>query len=186
MPAALVAAGLLTWGWSAAAFTAQTRNTGDSWATGSVGLSDDDQGLAAFSIANVLPGDSGTHCITVTSKSSVPGVVKLYLARLRADGLENNITIATESGTGGSFASCAGFVADAPADPAPSLKSIAATTFNYATGVLPWATTGNAAGESKSYRVTWVFDTAGLTQEAIDALQGKSASADVIWELQTP
>ena len=41
-------------------------------------------------------------------------------------------------------------------------------------------------GESKTYRFTWVFDTTGLSQEDIDALQGKSVSADVIWELQTP
>ncbi len=186
IPSAFLAVGLLTWGWSAAAFTAQTRSIGNSWDTGTVSLSDDDQGLAGFSVSNVLPGDTGTRCIAVTSTSSVAGVVKTYLARLGADGLENNITIATESGTGGSFDSCTGFVADPGADPADSIETIAATNNSYATGVLPWATTGNAEGESKTYRFTWVFDTTGLSQEDIDALQGKSVSADVIWELQTP
>lgn len=185
-PAALVAVGLLTWGWSAAAFTAQTRNIGNSWETGSVALSDDDQGLSAFSLSNLLPGDTGTHCITVTSESSVPGVVKMYLARMGADGLENNIKISTEIGDGGSFGSCVGFVPDAPAGTFDSIKDISTVVNSYASGDLPWTTTGNTEGESKSYRFTWVFDTTALTQDEVDGLQGKSVSADVVWELQTP
>ncbi|CAN5208718.1 hypothetical protein BH11ACT4_BH11ACT4_01690 [soil metagenome] len=184
-PVAVVAAGLLIWQLSSAAFTAQTQNVGNNWATGTVVLSDDDQGAAGFQVTNVKPGDTGTNCILVTSKSSVPGVVKMYVTRLGAQGLENYITISSESGTGGSFGNCAGFVADAPADPATSLADSAASYSNYATGVLPWTTTGNSAGESKTYRITWLFDTGSLDQTAIDALQGKAASADVVWELQS-
>lgn len=185
-PAALVAVGLLTWGWSAAAFTAQTRNIGNSWETGSVTLSDDDQGLSAFSLSNVLPGNTGDHCITVTSNSSVPGIVKMYLARIGADGLEDHIKISTEIGDGGSFGSCTGFVPDGAAGTFDSISEISTTTNSYATGDLPWTTTGNTDGESKSYRFTWLFDTSALSQVEIDALQGKSVSADVVWELQTP
>ena len=184
-PAALLAVGLFTWGWSGAAFTAQTRNTGNSWNTGSVNLADDDQAVAAINISNVLPGNSGSHCITVTSTSSAAGVVKAYLARMGADGLENNITISGEIGTGGSFANCTGFEPDGSALSAMSIKTISTEVNSYANGMLPWTTTGNAAGESKTYRFTWLFDTAGLSQTAIDALQGKSVSADIVWELQT-
>ncbi|HXR43295.1 MAG TPA: hypothetical protein VN759_00725, partial [Pseudolysinimonas sp.] len=141
-------------------------------------------GAAAFQITNATPGQTGSKCILVTSTSTDAGVVKLYLARLGADGLENNITVSTEIGTGGTFNSCAGFVAEAPALPAESLATVAAEHSAYSSGVLPWTTTGTP-GESKSYRVTWVFDTTGLTQTQVDALQGKSASADVVWELQT-
>lgn len=185
-PIAVIAVGLLTWGWSSAAFTAQTRNIGNSWETGSLSLSDDDLGVAAFNLSDVLPGQTGEHCITVTSTSSTAGVVKLYLARMGADGLEDNITISTEAGTGGSFASCDGFVPEAPSDGFESIKNISLVASTYATGTHPWTTTGNVDGESKSYRFTWLFDTTGLSQAEIDALQGKSVSADVVWELQTP
>lgn len=131
----------------------------------------------------MTPGQTGSKCIKVTSTSTVPGIVKLYVARLGAQGLENNITISTQMGTGGSFASCSGFVANTSL-PAMTLSSAASTISSYATGVLPWTTTG-VSGESMTYEVTWVFDTTGLSQTAIDALQGKSVSADVIWELQS-
>jgi hypothetical protein len=184
-PAAALAVGLLVWQGSTAAFTADTRNVGNNWATGSVTLTDDDIGAAAFQIQNATPGQTGSRCIKVTSTSSVPGVVKLYIARVGAQGLENNITVSTEIGTGGSFGSCTGFVADGAGLPALTLAVAGAQYSDYSTGVLPWTTTGAADGESKSYRVTWVFQTTGLTQAAIDALQGKSVSADVVWELQT-
>jgi len=184
-PVAVVVAGLLIWQLSSAAFTAQTQNPGNNWATGSVLLTDDDMGAAAFQITNVIPGATGTHCILVTSQSTVPGVVKIYLTRLGAQGLEKYITVSMESGTGGSFGDCTGFVADAAALPAISLATAASTYSNYATGALPWTTTGASGGESKTYRVTWVFNTTGLDQAAVDALQGTAVSADVVWELQS-
>ena len=182
-PVAIIAAGLLVWRGSVEAFSAQTSNVGNNWSTGSVTLVDDDAGAAAFQVLNATPGQTGTHCIKVTSTSTIPGVVKIYIARLGAQGLETNITISTQIGTGGSFASCAGFTPTASL-PAMSLSSAAATISNYTTGVLPWTTTGTS-GESKTYQVTWKFDTTGLSQTDIDALQGKSVSVDAVWELQT-
>ena len=182
-PVAILVAGLLVWQGSLSAFSAQTQSVGNNWATGSVTLTDDDAGAAAFQIQNVTPGQTGSRCLKVTSDSTVPGIVKVYIARLGAQGLENNITIATQIGTGGTFASCTGFVPETSL-PAMSLSSAAAAISNYSTGVLPWTTTG-ASGETKTYKVTWAFDTTGLSQVAIDALQGKSVSADVVWELQS-
>jgi hypothetical protein len=121
----------------------------------------------------------------VTSTSSTSGTVKTFIDRVGAQGLENNILVSFEKGTGGTFANCTGFVPDTAALPAVSVAVAGATFSSYATGALPWVTTGSAVGESKTYRVSWVFDTAGLSQSAIDALQGKSVSADVVWELQT-
>ncbi|MFC5501328.1 hypothetical protein ACFPJ4_03625 [Lysinimonas soli] len=184
-PTAILVAGLLVWNGSNAAFTATTRNTGNNWETGSVLLSDDDLGAAAFRVSGVVPGQTGSRCIVVTSESTVPGEVRMYVDTIGAQGLENNITISMESGSGGSFANCTGFVPDAPpVGPALSLAAAAASSNSYATGILPWATTGTP-GETKTYRATWTFDVTGLTQTQIDALQGKSASADVVWELQS-
>jgi hypothetical protein len=182
-PLAILFAGLLVWQGSSAAFTARTQNVGNNWETGSVTLTDDDAGAAAFSVQNATPGATGSRCLTVTSTSTVAGVVKPYVARLGAQGLENYIYIQMEQGTGGGFASCAGFVPEGtPLPPAP-LSYLSTANHDFATGGTPWATTG-VSGESRTYRVTWNFNTTGLSQVEIDALQGKSVSVDVVWELQ--
>jgi hypothetical protein len=183
-PVAIIVAGLLVWQGSNAAFTAQTRSVGNNWATGSVTLSDDDAGGAMFQVQNATPGDTGANCITVTSTSNVPGVVKAYLERLGSQGLEDHIIVTTESGTGGGFGTCTGFTPDGAVTPSLSLEAAAAVNYDYATGGTPWTTSGTP-GESKTYRVSWEFDTTGLTQSEVDALQGKSVSADVVWELQS-
>lgn len=105
------------------------------------------------------------------------------MTRLGAQGLESHILMQVEQGTGGGFASCAGFVADGPGFPATSLATLSTINYDFVTGGTPWATTG-VPGESKTYKATWTFDTTGLTQAEVDALQGKSVSVDIVWELQ--
>jgi hypothetical protein len=182
-PTAILMAGLLVWQGSNAAFTASTRNTGNNWETGSVVLSDDDLGAAAFRISGVVPGQTGSKCLVVTSQSTVPGEVRVYVANLGAQGLQSNITVSLQVGTGGSFADCTGFAPTVTLPPL-SLETIDSGINSYATGVLPWDTAGTP-GETKVYRATWTFDVTGLTQAQIDALQGKSVSVDVVWELQS-
>ncbi|MEO8261252.1 MAG: hypothetical protein ABI566_01670 [Pseudolysinimonas sp.] len=182
-PTAILVAGLLVWSGSSAAFTATTRNSGNNWETGSVLLSDDDLGSASFRISGIVPGQTGTKCLVVTSQSTVPGQVRAYVANLGAQGLENNIVILEEIGHGGSFADCTGFVVEETL-PLVTLAQAAAASYNYATGGMAWNTTGTP-GETKSYRVTWTFDVSTLTQTQIDVLQGKSASIDAVWELQS-
>jgi hypothetical protein len=182
-PTAILMAGLLVWNGSNAAFTASTRNTGNNWETGSVLLSDDDLGAASFRVSGVVPGQTGSKCIVVTSGANVPGQVRAYLANLGAQGLENNIVLTEEVGHGGSFADCTGFVSEATL-PTVTIAQAAGASFSYATGGIPWDTTGTP-GETKSYKVTWTFDVTGLTQTQVDALQGKSVSVDAVWELQS-
>ncbi|MBI4900404.1 MAG: hypothetical protein HY829_07990 [Actinobacteria bacterium] len=60
---------------------------------------------------------------------------------------------------------------------------VTAATYNsFANGVLPWAV--SAGTTSKTYKISWTFDTGTLDQAGIDALQGKSASMNIEWELQ--
>lgn len=183
-PVAVLVAGLMVWQGSTAAFTARTQNVGNNWATGSVTLADDDAGTAMVALDGLVPGQGGSKCITVTSSSTVPGVVKLYMTRTGMNGLEDYILGNMEPGTGGSFGSCTGFVADGPADPLASFSDFAALAYDFATGFHPWTTTGTP-GEHKTYKLTWLFDTTGLTQAQVDALQGKSVSCDIVWELQS-
>jgi hypothetical protein len=183
-PVAVLLAGLMVWQGSNAAFTADTRNIGNSWETGSVAISDDDNMAAMFQIANVIPGQTGEKCIAVTATSSVASDVKLYTGDLASDGLEPYVMVRIEQGTGGSFAGgCGGFTPETtPAvEASQSLAALAAHN-SWATSILPWS---KAAGSvTKTYKFSWVFDTGSLTQLEVDALQGHAASINFEWELQ--
>jgi hypothetical protein len=185
-PTAILAAGALVWQSSTAAFTATTRNAGNSWSTGQVTLTDDDQGRAGFTVTNLVPGQTGQRCIVVTSGSNVPGEVRSYVENLSgsAQGLEDHILLRVERGTGGNFESCDGFTPLPGALPARSLSELAEENYDYATGGAPWETTGTP-GESMTYRGTWTFDTSTLTQREVDALQGAQVSIDLVWELRS-
>jgi hypothetical protein len=186
-PAAILLAGLLVWQGSNAAFTATTRSSGNSWSTGQVTLTDDDLGAAAITIQHMLPMQTGSKCIVVTSTSDVAGQVRTYIANLSpsAQHIENYIQLQVQVGTGGTFTSCTGFVPEAGGPAASSVAAFATASSSYATGVNPWTTAGTV-GEKKTYKLIWTFNTSSLTQQQVDALQGGTISADVVWELQTP
>jgi hypothetical protein len=179
-PVAILVAGLMVWQGSEAAFTAETFNAGNNWQAGSVTLSNDGTGGAMFSIGSLVPGQTGTHCIVVTA-TGVAGVVKTYTQDNVSDGLQNNITMKIEQGTGGTFADCTDFTPEATHATQP-LATLFADHTSYATGILPWST--SAGTESKTYRFTWAFDTTGLTEAQVNALEGKSVRTTIEWELQ--
>jgi hypothetical protein len=187
-PVAVLAAGALVFSASNAAFSSTTRNAGNNWSAGSVALTDDDAGVAAFQVTNLTPGKSGEKCIVVTASSATPGVVKAYVQNLSVTGhgLEKRVKLQIQQGTGGTFNDCSGWTLDptVPVLPAQSLEALSTLNHDYGTGGTPWITTGKAAGESKTYKGTWSFDTAGMTQQEVDALQGSSVSLDLVWELQ--
>jgi hypothetical protein len=184
-PVALLIAGGMVWQGSQAAFTAQTRNSGNSWSTGNVVLTDDDNGVAAFTVENIVPGQTGQKCIVVTSQSNVPGEVRAYSQNLvTSKGLENRIYFDLEQGTGGSFNDCSGFTPTANQVPELPLSQLATVNRDFATGGAPWNTVGTP-GETQSYRGTWRFDTTGMSQDEVNALQGARVSIDLVWELQS-
>lgn len=183
-PVAILLAGLMVWQGSEAAFTAETHNSGNNWDAGSIHISDDDDGGAMFQVAELTPGDTGVKCIVVTADSTVTGVIRTYVSSMTAEGLQDYIDITIEQGSGGSFANCA--------DPTPFSASVthAAQAVSglrtdhgtYGTGILPW--TKGTGEQSMTYRFTWVFDTTGLTETEVNALQTKSVGANFEWELQ--
>jgi hypothetical protein len=184
-PIAVLLAGGMVWQGSQAAFTATTRNSGNAWSTGSVILTDDDKGAAAFTIENMVPGQTGQKCIVITSGSNVAGEVRVYTENLTASrGLEDRIFFDVEQGTGGSFNDCTGFTPVPDPIGAQPLSVLRNMNYDYATGGSAWETTGTP-GESRTYRGTWRFDTTGMTQAQVDALQGARVSMDMVWELQS-
>ena len=197
VPTAVLVAGLLTWQSSYAAFTAETRNSGNSWSSGTVFLTNDGSGTARFTGTNLLPNDTQTKCVKVTSTSSEVGHVKMYFLNAipatpaaTPAGMENYIKVTVTSGSGGDFSTCTGFVADvSPAQPIVNNQSLAylGTNYNtYTNGRGDWLTTGNTGGETRTYRIQWTFDVTGLTEAQTNALMGDTVGMDFEWEIQTP
>jgi hypothetical protein len=189
-PVALVAAGALVYQASYAAFTGQTRNSGNEWSTGSVNLTDDDNGQARFRVSNMLPGQSDEKCVRVTANASVPSTVKGFAINpvTSVQGLENLIKVSITAGNGGTFADCNGFVP--LADPVDAyiakdqpLSGIAQlNTFEKALGGWDVAGTGT---ETRTYKIGWKFDTGTMTQSQVDQLQGAKTGIDMQWEMRT-
>ncbi|WP_068266602.1 hypothetical protein [Janibacter limosus] len=183
-PVAVLLAGGMVWQASYAAFSGQTRNSGNEWSTGSVALTDDDNGSARFVADNMVPGATETKCITVKATASVPGTVKGYAVNAKIDneGLAQAVKFTVRSGTGGSFASCDGFAAENTLMQDTTLKNLAAVN-SYNGGVGDWAVV--AGTQTRTYEITWEFDTTGLTQTQIDNMQGDLVGLDFQWELQS-
>jgi hypothetical protein len=185
-PLAVMAAAGVVWKASYSAFSADTRNAGNAWSTGMVALTDDDAGSARFTVTNLVPAQTETKCIKVTSSASVPGTVKLYLlnAVTSVAGLENHIKLTVTSGAGGTFADCTGYASSATVIATQTLAAATAAYASYATAAGSWVTAGVVSGESKTYQLTWLFDATGLSQEQLDALQGAHVGIDFEWEVQ--
>jgi hypothetical protein len=121
--AAMMTASLVVYQASSAAFTTSTENHGDTFVTGALALSDNDGGSTAlFTVGNLLPGDSGSSCITVSyTGTAIPSApVQLYVAA--GDGTDTpgsggggvtpaiNWSVETAAGSGvlGNGAACTG------------------------------------------------------------------------------
>ena len=183
-PVAILASAALVWQASYAAFSGTTRSSGNSWSTGTVALSDDDAGSARFQAAGMTPGSTDTRCITVTATASIPGVVKGYAINpvTSPQGLEEHVLITINQGSGGSFASCTGFVSSGTLITDMPLATLAGYS-DYAHGMGGWSI--SAGTQTRTYQVTWRFDTTGLTQGQLDQLQGAQTGIDIQWELQS-
>jgi hypothetical protein len=184
-PIAILAAAAMVWQSSYAAFSGTTRNSGNSWSTGSVALTDDDSGTARFQATGMVPGATETKCIAVTAHTTVPGVVKSYVVNpvFSSANLQDHIMISSRHGTGGGFGSCDGFVSAGETEPPEASITAISASHDYATGSGTWAVP--AGTTTRTYEVTWRFDTTGMTQAQLDGLQGTQTGFDLQWELQS-
>jgi hypothetical protein len=183
-PVAVLCAAAMVYQASYAAFSGQTRNSGNDWSTGSVNLTDDDNGSARFQVTNMLPDQTEAKCIKVTANASVASTVKGYAVNPvpSSTGLENRIKVTIEDGAGGSFADCTGFQVQNELIADYTLAQLAQAN-GWDTGVGGW--TVPAGNSSKTYRITWRFDTAGMTQAQVDQLQNSRTGIDIQWEMRS-
>jgi len=136
---ALVLTAGLVWQSAYAAFTDSTPTTTLTWSTGTVAIADDDSGAVLFSASGLRPGATQTRCITVTSTGSAPSLIRLYgTGKTTSKSLSTYLTVVVSAGTGGSAASCVGFV------PGSTVYrgTLAAFPTTYASGVGAWTTGG--------------------------------------------
>lgn len=123
-------------GWATfSAFSATTVNSNNSFAAGTVSITDNDAGGAMYSVSNKKPGDTAVACIQVTYTGSIDSSVKIYASTIPAFGQYVNLLV--ETGTGSpTFPSCTGFTPDAaPTLYSGTLKAFADTYTSFATGL---------------------------------------------------
>ncbi len=116
------------------AFSSTTSNTGNSFAAGTVYISDNDAGSVLYSVSNQKPLDTVQSCIQITYSGTLPANVRLYTpSSINAVG--QYLTLSIDKGTGaGAFPSCAGFTSEANIY-SGTLSNFAASNNSYATGI---------------------------------------------------
>ena len=189
--AGLLAAGLLVWQGSTAAFNATTNNTGDSWATGKLKLQNNGGGTAfadttanLFAETGIKPGVSGVKCITVESTGSLAGALKMYRGAITGTNATNLATALTfsvdtqaVSASTNIPAACTGWTGGTAGAAYNGTLNGFATAFSGAAVANPL--TGSAT-ERVAYRISWSLPSS-ITD---NTLQSSSAVADLIWEAQ--
>lgn len=151
---------------TSAAWTDTTENAGNSWATGTVSLTDDDGGVAMFSATGMVPGQTVTNDIVVTNGSTVPLDVRLHGANLvNTDLLAQyvNVSIGTTSGASDVYSG--------------TLAAFATAHTEYSNGTPVIAM---AAAGTQTYYFSVTLDSA-----TPDAFQNKTAGIEFVWTGQT-
>jgi hypothetical protein len=167
-----------------AAFKAVLSNSGNSYAAGSVALSDNDSGTAMFTtLTSAKPNDSETSCIRVRFDGSLDSTVRLYgtISGPLAPYLTLTVTRGTDSNP--VFDNCSTFTADATnyiGSGNGVIYSGALDTFptSYASGIVD-PTSGSPETWSQNEVHIYKFV---VTVGSNSAGQGQSASAGFTWE----
>lgn len=158
---------------SQAAFSDTTTNSGNSFGSGTVVITDD-AASALFTASGMAPGARVSNCLEVTYAGSLtPADVKVYGASSGA--LAPYLTMSLEKGSGGQAGDCTGFVADGAAIYSGTLSSFTTAHTAWADGLA--AFTANANPTVTVFRFTFAV------QDDNNA-QGLSADATITFEAQ--
>ncbi len=164
---------------SRATLSDSTENPANTWAAGTLTLTDNDADSAMFNVSNLSPSQTVTRCIRVTyTSSTTPGAVRIY-GTTGGTGLADWLDTTIEQGTGGGGApvgtdNCAGFTSTATIYTG-ELDEFSAAHSSFATGAGSWNPA--ASPQTITYRIT-------TTVRDDQAVQGLNASATFTWEAQ--
>lgn len=191
--AGLLAAGLLVWQGSYAAFSATTDNTGNAWSTGNLNLTNNGGGTtygastaALFTEPGVRPGSTNVKCITVQSTGTLASNLRLWRGAIggtaNAAGLAAALNVTVDSQNVGAAvnvqANCTGYTAGTSGAIYNGTLAGMPTTYSTANGT---ALTGTPT-ERIAYRISWTLPSS-VTD---NTLQGQTATTTFTWETQTP
>lgn len=176
LPVAMILASTLV-GTSSYSGFVDTTTASSTWSTSSVSLTDDAAGAAILNDSNIQPGVTKTSCITVTNNSSVAAPVKIYAKNTGTDATLNQaINISIDEGTGGSFASCSGFVKQTTVMANQTLSTMETANTSYSTGL---ATGLTNPGATKTYQFSYY-----VPATAANKWQGLTSTNSFFWEAQ--
>jgi hypothetical protein len=164
---------------SRAAFVDTTDNVGNSMATGTLSLTDDDLAVAMFAnVTNLVPGNTVTNCINVDYAGSLdPTAVQLYTAGAPTGALGAYLDLVIEIGTGGGFGGCTGFTPSSSlyTGTLAGVAGFATLHSDYSTGLTTWDPAG---AENRTFRFT-------LTVQDQPAAAGASSTFGFTWETRS-
>lgn len=168
------------------AYRATVTNTGNSFAAGTVVLSDNDAGTALFTTLTAMrANDTGTNCIRVRSDGTLASTVKLY--GTTGGSLASYLTLTVTRGTDPtpSFGSCATFTPDATnyiGQGAGVIYNNTLSSFpaSYASGITDVGG-GTESWTQNDMHVYRFVISAGTNTAA----QGLSATASFTWEARS-
>jgi predicted ribosomally synthesized peptide with SipW-like signal peptide len=159
------------------AFSSQTDNPGNNVTAGTVALTDNDGGTAAYNVTNAKPGQSSTpFCIRVAYSGSLDADVKLYAASAVSGALAPYVTLKVETGSG-TATNCSDFT-QAAGDATLFNSTLDTLPSSYATGIMdsgPTSATKWVNGNTVDYRVT-----ATLSASAPDTAQAATTGSHTI------
>jgi len=185
--AGLLAAALLVWQGSYAAFSGTTSVPGNSFTAGSVSLQNDQNagnayaqvGTVPFTVGNLKPGSTGTHCVVVKSNGNLAGIGKFYVpTETTTNAMDQYLTVSVDADYGKADTNCTGFsTTPTTVIPATAMNTIATTYASYATGAGSWSVLGTPP-EVATYRFTYT-----LSNAAPNTVQGGNVTATFQWEV---
>ncbi|TVT47911.1 hypothetical protein FNH05_18445 [Amycolatopsis rhizosphaerae] len=155
VPLGLLLSGALVWGATDADWSGSTSNSGNTWASGSLGLANDSR-VPMFRIEDMRPGDTGSNCIRIKSNADFPTALKLYSNSPNwPSNFQSFVSLKIEVGSGGTFGDCTGFTPNATAFDG-TLDQFVALHTDFRTGVGPWKLPGKPPN-ALSFRFAWRF-----------------------------
>ena len=161
-----------------AAFSSTSGNSANTYAAGTVYVSDNDAGSSMWSVSNQLPGASVTKCIRVTYTGSLDANVKLYTSS-GSTGLDQYLDMTVDKGSmpsGTSFPACTSFSSESTIY-SGTVQNFKSNKTSFASGVsaFPGAQTKWATNDTLVYRFT-------VTLQNNSSAQGLSCTLALTWE----
>jgi hypothetical protein len=171
-----------------AAFRAITTNSGNSFAAGSVALSDNDSGTAMFTtLGSAKPTDSETSCIKVRFDGTLDSTARLYGTISGALAPYLTLTVTRGADSTPAFDTCTTFVPDPNNYTGNGLGviysgALSAFPTAFASGIVDPAVAGGTETWSQTEEHVYKFV---LAIGSNTAGQGQTASAGFTWEARS-